>query len=88
MRTMKKLILTTAIFVASIGNAFSQTYQHDFQKIIGQYNESLKNYTLCETQDEGFALVSFKLANGNLNQNKIQVFKTDSDLNVILAQEF
>ena len=85
---MKKLILTTAIFIASIGNAFSQTYQHDFQKIIGQYNESLKNYTLCETQDKGFALVSFKLANGNLNQNMIQVFKTDSDLNVILAQEF
>ena len=85
---MKKLIMTAAIIIASTGIQYAQTYQYDFQKSIGIDEESVKNYTLCETQKDGFALVSFLESDGSSDQNKIQIFKTDSDLNVILSQKF
>lgn len=81
-------MITCAIYIASIGAAFSQTYQHDFQKIIEVPGESLKNYTLCETKEGGFAIVSFLEANGSLDQNRIQIFTTDSDLNVLISERF
>ncbi|NOQ70744.1 MAG: hypothetical protein GQ574_02015 [Crocinitomix sp.] len=85
---MKKVILSAAMFVASMSANFAQTYQNDYQKIIGLDKEGMKNYTLCETKDNGFAMVSFIEAGTSLEQNRIQIFKTDANFKVLQTQRF
>jgi hypothetical protein len=85
---MKNLIMSAAILVASISTSYAQTYQNDYQKIITEDKDAFVNYTLCETKDGGYAMVSFLEARGSYDQNRIQIFKTDANFKVIHSQRF
>lgn len=84
---MKRIILSAALLVATVGSLNAQTYQNDFQKVIGLETNGMVNYTLCETKDKGYAMVSFHESNG-MDQNRVQIFKTDANLNVVMNQAF
>jgi hypothetical protein len=87
-KIMKNVMLSAAMIVASMSASFAQTYQNDYQKVIGLEKEGMRNYTLCETSDKGYAMISFMEASGNLEQNRVQIFKTDADLKVVQTQRF
>ena len=85
---MKRLILCAALAVGTTGAGIAQTYQNDYQKVVGLSKNSMVNYTLCETADKGYATVSFIERGNSPDQNRIQLTKLDANLNVEVSHAF
>lgn len=85
---MKNLLLSAVLIAATVRTNYAQTYQNDYQKIISTARSGMVNYTLCETKDGGYAMVSFLEADDKFAQNRIQIFKTNADFKVIQSQRF
>lgn len=79
---MKKIVLLAVMALVGACSLFAQTFQHDFQKILGLPYNGLQNYTLAKTSGNGFVIAGIMQdLSAPESQNTLVVYKMDAGFN-------